>query len=206
MGDPFYLRKGSIVHDLKELAEALKTMDDEEYNHHVNDERNDFADWVEHSLNKKKAAERMRKAKTRQELANSIKERTIRPPPERKKHTTVTNKSKKKAEHPKKEKQLQLEERAETEKKPEEVLKKETPEKTSEQISAAEIEKKRKILLGDKADRYQNNQENFVRVHELNTEAPHHFIIKEFLLGAIFGLILGLILMGALIRSGIITY
>ncbi len=208
MGDPFFLRKGSVLHDLKELEEALKIMDDEEFSHHVNTERNDFADWAENSLNKKKTAERMRKAKTREELISSIKKRTIRPPPERKEEKAPSAK-KKRAEKQKTERQLQLEEHEKKEEEPKKILKTETPKaqkKTSEEISAAELEEKRRLLLGEEAARQPRGQEPFVKVHELNTQAPHHFIIKEFLLGAIFGLILGLILMGALIQLGIVNY
>lgn len=40
-------------------------------------------------------------------------------------------------------------------------------------------------------------------VSYVSSEAPHSFILKEFMFGALFGLMLGLILMAMLINSGI---
>ncbi len=208
MGDPFYLQKGRTVHDLEELAEALKIMDEEEYTHHVNPERNDFAKWVEESLEKKDVAERMRVAKTKEELVKSIKEPIVSAPPKREGHAKPLRSLKKKKSGAIKEKQLQLsdQEQKETATKKKEI-RKEPPKvigKQSEELTAKELEEQRRLLLGEEIER--EEKENAWRVHELSTEAPHRFIIKEFLLGAIFGLILGLILVGVLIQAGIITY
>ncbi|MFT4261048.1 MAG: hypothetical protein ACMXX9_01295 [Candidatus Woesearchaeota archaeon] len=42
-----------------------------------------------------------------------------------------------------------------------------------------------------------------VNISYVSSEAPETFIMKEFLFGALFGLMLGMILMAMLIRSGI---
>ncbi len=42
----FSLRDGSEIKSLKELYSRLQGMDDSVFSHHVNDERNDFSNWV----------------------------------------------------------------------------------------------------------------------------------------------------------------
>lgn len=64
MTSPFYLKKGRTIHNLSELAVALRTMDSEEFNHHVTNERNDFANWIRHSLNMSGLADKIIKLKT----------------------------------------------------------------------------------------------------------------------------------------------
>jgi len=46
----FILVNGVPLKNLKELAGACETMNDWVFNHHVNESRNDFANWVEHVL------------------------------------------------------------------------------------------------------------------------------------------------------------
>lgn len=38
------------IHNLYELADALEIMSDESYGHHVNANKNDFAEWVRHII------------------------------------------------------------------------------------------------------------------------------------------------------------
>ena len=77
MRNAFYLKKGRTVHNLEELAVAFKTMDSEEFNHHVSKEKNDFASWIRHSLNNADLADKISNLKTinsvRLELEKNIK-------------------------------------------------------------------------------------------------------------------------------------
>ncbi len=50
----FYLNGGKTFKDLKGLAKELRDMANETFEHHVTPYKNDFAKWVEHSLNKDK--------------------------------------------------------------------------------------------------------------------------------------------------------
>jgi hypothetical protein len=43
----FVLVDGRRLRDVKELADALDSMADHVYGHHVNPQRNDFAQWIE---------------------------------------------------------------------------------------------------------------------------------------------------------------
>ena len=59
----FWTTDGQILADLKELEEALDTMVDEVFVHHVTKEKNDFADWVESILLDPMCAAEMRRAR-----------------------------------------------------------------------------------------------------------------------------------------------
>jgi hypothetical protein len=62
-GECFWSRDGQILKDLSDLSLAIGSMEDEIFLHHVNTEKNDFADWVEHVLEDKECAEALRRAK-----------------------------------------------------------------------------------------------------------------------------------------------
>lgn len=49
-GECFWTKDGRILQDLADLHMAFGSMDEEVFLHHVHDEKNDFADWVEHVL------------------------------------------------------------------------------------------------------------------------------------------------------------
>ena len=61
--DAFILADGRKLKDLRELAFALGDMGDEIFWHHVNDARNDFANWVEGAFDDKKLAGNLNKIK-----------------------------------------------------------------------------------------------------------------------------------------------
>ena len=135
MTDPFYFKDGTEVSNVKELYTTLNEVGEEEFGYHVSSEKNDFADWIEHSLGKKKLAKKVRKKQSIDGLKNVLKQDV--------KDTTV---------------------------------------------SASDFEDRRRELQND---------------YNVSTEAPHVFILKEFLFGALFGLVLGLILTAILIRAGL---
>ena len=42
----FYLKDGTVIKDLYEMADSFERMSDETFYHHVGDMRNDFYNWV----------------------------------------------------------------------------------------------------------------------------------------------------------------
>lgn len=64
----FILKNGQEVTSFKDLLEALSFIDDETFEHHVTENRNDFAEWVQYILKEEKLAERIRNKKARGEL------------------------------------------------------------------------------------------------------------------------------------------
>ena len=55
----FYLQNGKTFSSLKGLAKELKGMGDHVYHHHVNPIKNDFSNWVKHSLANDKLASKI---------------------------------------------------------------------------------------------------------------------------------------------------
>ncbi|MBW2995614.1 hypothetical protein KY312_04635 [Candidatus Woesearchaeota archaeon] len=56
----FWVIDGTVIRSVKELVDAIDTMDYNIFQHHVNDARNDFAAWVENVLNLENLARDLR--------------------------------------------------------------------------------------------------------------------------------------------------
>ncbi len=73
----FILRNGHRVRSLRELLAAMEFIDDATFSHHVNQYRNDFANWVHGVIGDPALAERVRRADDKEEVAAILrKERT----------------------------------------------------------------------------------------------------------------------------------
>ena len=57
---------------MADLRDALRTITEEQFKHHVNAMKNDFAAWVEAVLGNKKTASEMRKASTIGAMIRSV--------------------------------------------------------------------------------------------------------------------------------------
>ncbi len=68
----FRLETGQVLHSLKELKEALKTMPKEVFDAHVNNQKNDFASWTEHVFKENDLANQMRQTTDQQKLSEVI--------------------------------------------------------------------------------------------------------------------------------------
>ena len=55
----FFLANGTHVKNLLQLAEVLHSLNDNHYSHHVNQERNDFSNWVRDVFQEPKLAKRI---------------------------------------------------------------------------------------------------------------------------------------------------
>jgi uncharacterized protein YegL len=71
----FYVFKGPTLRNMEQLAQALEKMSDEQFNHHRNDAKNDFYNWVSQVIGDKKLADDLTKAKTKSATAKKVKER-----------------------------------------------------------------------------------------------------------------------------------
>jgi len=57
----FYACNGCVIKNIKELAKEIRNMDENVFRHHVNQEKNDFANWVKEVIGNKKIAEEIGK-------------------------------------------------------------------------------------------------------------------------------------------------
>ncbi len=70
--DRFYFSNGDSAGNLGELLDKLKSIDDECFKHHVNEERNDFANWIGDAVGNKVLARRIGKLKDRNKIIAAI--------------------------------------------------------------------------------------------------------------------------------------
>jgi hypothetical protein len=70
----FWAANGFVLSDLHDLVNCITTMDSNHFKHHVNSEKNDFANWVGDILNEKKLATELRKTKTKAATLKKIKD------------------------------------------------------------------------------------------------------------------------------------
>ncbi|MBN1377548.1 hypothetical protein JW949_04435 [Candidatus Woesearchaeota archaeon] len=68
----FILNSGKAIATVRELVEELQIMNDELFRHHVNDERNDFANWIQDVFEDKKLAKKLREIKDREKTRTAI--------------------------------------------------------------------------------------------------------------------------------------
>ena len=61
-----FIFQGKPINTIEVLISILKESTDEQFSHHTDDERNDFASWVEHVFNNKDVADKLNEEKTRE--------------------------------------------------------------------------------------------------------------------------------------------
>ncbi len=61
----FIVSDGSVLKNIRELADALDSMTEDIFRAHVNDFKNDFANWVRDVFNEHDLAKALTEAKTR---------------------------------------------------------------------------------------------------------------------------------------------
>lgn len=66
--EAFRLTSGQELKSLNELRKALSYITDEEFSHHVNAEKNDFASWARNTLKNAELADKISQARTKEEL------------------------------------------------------------------------------------------------------------------------------------------
>lgn len=64
----FHLERGHELASLNDLVEALSSMPEQVWNHHVRGDENDFANWIEFVFKNKPLADKVRTIHTPQEL------------------------------------------------------------------------------------------------------------------------------------------
>ena len=68
----FYLNDGRILKSLHELPDALRTMSEDTFRHHVTPERNDFYNWAANVFQHARLARKIKAAKTRDAMAKKV--------------------------------------------------------------------------------------------------------------------------------------
>ena len=71
----FWLKDGRALKNLQELSDALENMSDDIFNHHVNTEKNDFANWIRDIIDNKKLSDKIAVCKSKLEMYQAIKKK-----------------------------------------------------------------------------------------------------------------------------------
>ena len=167
----FHFTHGKKASSLEELRQLIEELNEAEFRHHVNDERNDFANWVEGVFGEKKLANNMRKADTKEKLIKTLDAFL------KKKHKPVPSKENV---------VMPGEERTGLE------AEKDLSEKEIKNIvdEAKQALEKEEGYVSKKAE----------HAHPKPSKHPglehHRLIVKEFIFGFLLGLIFGLIMLG----------
>ncbi len=69
-GEYFHLHNGRVLKNLYELLNALKSMDDDTFEHHVNSGKNDFGNWIKYVFKDYELAEQIYEFKSREDIKN----------------------------------------------------------------------------------------------------------------------------------------
>lgn len=187
---PFYFKNGEKAENLSQLEDALSDMTDEEFSFHVNKDKNDFANWINDCLKNEELAEALRTTTGKEDTIDIIQQELTMEGKKYHKHKTNRPKNSNKQEDL-------------------DPLIKETIKKHSIRKKASlqqhTIPPKQKKPALEQVYAYEEDihPSGITKVHKITAEAPHEFILKEFLFGAIFGLLLGLILMAVLKQMGV---
>jgi len=79
----FWLKNGTPLTNLTELARALETIDEETYNHHVTLIKNDFATWTRDIFAENELANKLSRAKTRTAIHHALQEHLAQKQPKK---------------------------------------------------------------------------------------------------------------------------
>jgi hypothetical protein len=71
----FWCCDGRIFRNMRDLSDGLANMSDETFAYHVNDEKNDFSNWLKDVIEDEKLAKDMEASITRQQAAKMVNER-----------------------------------------------------------------------------------------------------------------------------------
>jgi len=73
----FWCHDGRYLKNLQELEAALEQMTEETFHYHVNENKNDFSNWVRDVIKDEKLSRDLQKTATRAQAAKSLAERII---------------------------------------------------------------------------------------------------------------------------------
>lgn len=71
-GQLFQVKDGPILRNIADLRDALATMDDEQFEHHVKQDRNDFASWVLSVFKEWHLAEKLERRWTKKQAHDTV--------------------------------------------------------------------------------------------------------------------------------------
>ena len=71
----FWVNNGPIIKNLSEMSDALGSMKDEIFRYHVNEEKNDFGNWVRDVLKDEELANDIARIKSKERILKKVQSR-----------------------------------------------------------------------------------------------------------------------------------
>ena len=71
----FWVNNGPILKNLEELANVLPEISDDTFQHHVNNEKNDFSNWIKDVVGDQQLANDLLSSKSKYSALNKIRNR-----------------------------------------------------------------------------------------------------------------------------------
>lgn len=176
--DWFYFAHGREASSIKGLYKALKSMHKAEFEHHVNDMRNDFASWVEGVFDETDLAQTIRHNHNKEDMLTIL-------------ETFLKNK-KYAEKHP---------DKPEAKSKRLIIPKQANLESSERDLSGEELQ-----AIADDANKAVKREELYGSVEMSQNKpvyTPKKYIVKEFIYGFLIGLLFGMIMLGVLLRAGV---
>jgi|GEM_PF-1489233 len=81
----FWLKSGTGLKSIREMANALTTMGDDEWVYHVNERKNDFSNWIRDVFGERELAEFLRRCRSKAEFQSKLYNHVVREEMRRKK-------------------------------------------------------------------------------------------------------------------------
>ncbi|MBU0581208.1 MAG: hypothetical protein KKA19_08525 [Candidatus Margulisbacteria bacterium] len=69
----FHMINGKMITKLSDLSNEIESSDEQTFYYHVNDQKNDFANWIKDVFNNSNLATKIDKARTKNELVSVLK-------------------------------------------------------------------------------------------------------------------------------------
>lgn len=199
----FHFSDGTSVGDLEQLKEKIESISYDEFYGHVNEEKNDFAAWVEGVLKETEVAERLKAVNSIVETVEILNEALF---PEEVQHAETKLK-----EEGMKDFQERIEEQlftdvplaepmTEPNASPSEELPavEEIPEDSSDMLPEREpLPEERLVGSENPREPVTTTEPAHKPITEMVSKpepADHHFPVNQFLLGIVFGIIIGLLI------------
>ncbi|MBU1198217.1 MAG: hypothetical protein KKF46_07375 [Nanoarchaeota archaeon] len=68
----FYVNDGTVIRHLAELPDALRNMSPDTFNHHVNEQKNDFYNWVGDVFEHSRLARKIKPVRRKETMAKHV--------------------------------------------------------------------------------------------------------------------------------------
>ncbi|MBU1198626.1 MAG: hypothetical protein KKF46_08060 [Nanoarchaeota archaeon] len=204
----FFFEGGGSIKSIEELKNELSHMDESTFGHHVNINRNDFANWIEGVFGESVLAQSMREVSEREGLIIILEEflknkDLVHQHYEQKHHELhkehILAEHKNQEHKPTEENQKVI--------MPDEIKIFEYPKHEEKILTEQELKDmvgEAKEVLREKEHKSEHEPKlSDLRhhEHEIHKHEHHKFIVKEFIYGFVLGLIFGFILLGIIYNS-----